>query len=1210
MKRRLALLTGVVLACVLVAAAVLLGTQAGARWLFGQLAARVPGLDAAAVDGSLAGTVRLTDLAWTDGRNRLHAAQVELALAPTDLLFAPRRIDRIAARGVVLALGAAPSDEPPTDAATPGDLPALAIGALGLQDARVVWPSGRETFVEASGALALSGRRITLDAASVRVDDWTLAGAATLDLDRAQFLAAARIEVARATAPAIAATLDVTERAHTSAVVLVVRDALQARAEGDVAHDLARATVRVVLPRQDIEAVALASEVAAELTLDWDGERLRPRGRLSRGADEIAVHDGSLRPDASAVRVEGLALDWTGHGAVQADGVLPLADTGSWDLALRTEGLALPRDGAPPLQVRGQLQMSGPRSTPRLVPALSLDAPGFPTASISGAVQVDAEGLRLESLALTTDGGVLSLDGVVGAVDGDEVALRARGLDPARFLPGWPGALDADLEWRGRLRDGPATGTLELQRLDGTLRGRALSGTGRLQFDDGVPGASTLQLAAGRARFSATLEAGARTGTARLDVPDLGDLAPGVAGRLEADWTRDAGDRLVARVDGLRAGGWRLLRGEVDLTLPRAADAALSGHVELESIERGALALRRVRATLDGTRAAHRVRLDAAHAEGALQARLEGRYADDGWRGTLAEVDANSGRLRIALREPAPLAWGAEGLRLAPACLDAAGGAACLDAEGTAASGRAGLLLDGWSLAALRPVWPALPELEGLVEGEVQLAWRDGAWVSGDLRVQSARGLARLPERPDLDLGYRGLALTGQWTPDGGRIDGGADLIPDGRIDLAATLTPGTDGVPGIDATLDLVVRQLDGIEAFTTMIADPEGEIRGQLRLQGGALPRSISGALALTGFTAQVPSRAIRVRDGVLVLAGVPGQLLVRGSVVSGDGTLTLDGRIDTGDPVPTLLRLGGKDFRFSNTPTLSLVATPDLTLAHRDGRWQLDGRLDIPRARVDASKLEGGVDRSPDVVVADAEQPGEPPRPWRARVKVVLGDDVRLEGFGFDGTLAGELDISQRQGAQAVANGEITLRGRYQAYGQRLQIERGGLRYANSPLAEPTLDLRAERKVRDRTVALQITGNALRPESQIVAGQGLSDSEALALLVTGRPLNQAGADDRERLSDAASALGTVGSDLLTRNLRGRLGLDELGVSNDTGLDGEAFTLGKYLSPRLYVGYGIGLLTRGEVFTVRYLVTDRIELEASAGASTRAAVNWRLER
>jgi translocation and assembly module TamB len=129
-------------------------------------------------------------------------------------------------------------------------------------------------------------------------------------------------------------------------------------------------------------------------------------------------------------------------------------------------------------------------------------------------------------------------------------------------------------------------------------------------------------------------------------------------------------------------------------------------------------------------------------------------------------------------------------------------------------------------------------------------------------------------------------------------------------------------------------------------------------------------------------------------------------------------------------------------------------------------------------------------------------------------------------------------------------------------------------------------------------------------VVAAPGTSDSEALALLVTGRPLNRAGAEDRERLSDASAALGAVGSQLLTRSLGGRLGLDEIGVSNDTRLDGEAFTLGKYLSPRLYVGYGIGILTRGEVFTVRYLVTDRIELEANAGATQRAAVNWRIER
>jgi translocation and assembly module TamB len=591
--------------------------------------------------------------------------------------------------------------------------------------------------------------------------------------------------------------------------------------------------------------------------------------------------------------------------------------------------------------------------------------------------------------------------------------------------------------------------------------------------------------------------------------------------------------------------------------------------------------------------------------------RLDGGWRDDGWRGRLAQLDVGATGATLRLQEPVALRAGVAGAELERACLDTTGGTLCLAASHAAGSGRFDAALDGLSLAALR-AWigdDRLPAMEGLASGTAEATWSGGALRSASLRLQSPRGLARLPRRPDLDLGYRDLLLEGSWDGASGRLDGGAVLVPEGRIELAAELTS-VDGRLGWDATVDLRVSDLSGVEAFTTAIAEPEGELRGQLRLRGGALPASTSGALALTGFTAQVPGQALRLREGVLVLAGVPGQLVLRGSVVSGDGTLSIDGRIDRDDPVPAILRLGGTGVRIANTPNLSLLASPDLTLALRDGRWQLDGTVDIPRARINAARIETGASRSPDVMVVDDPATAAPQRPWRARVRVTLGDDVRLTGFGFDGSLAGALDVSQRQGAQALASGEVTVRGRYDAYGQRLTIERGGLRWANSPLGEPTLDLRAERRVRGETVALEVRGSALRPESRVVAGPGVSDSDALALLVTGRPLNRAGAADREQLSDAAAALGAVGSEMLTRGLRGRLGLDEIGVSSDTRLDGEAFTFGKFLSPRLYVGYGIGILTRGEVFTVRYLVTDRIEVEANAGQTQRAAVNWRIER
>ena len=78
----------------------------------------------------------------------------------------------------------------------------------------------------------------------------------------------------------------------------------------------------------------------------------------------------------------------------------------------------------------------------------------------------------------------------------------------------------------------------------------------------------------------------------------------------------------------------------------------------------------------------------------------------------------------------------------------------------------------------------------------------------------------------------------------------------------------------------------------------------------------------------------------------------------------------------------------------------------------------------------------------------------------------------------------------------------------------------------------------------------------------------------------------------------------------LNERTGLDA-GVSDSTALGGAAFTVGKYLSPKLYLSYGVGLFTPGEVVSLKYLFNKRWNFEAqNATTGNRAGINYRWEK
>src|SRR5690606_33560369 len=148
-----------------------------------------------------------------------------------------------------------------------------------------------------------------------------------------------------------------------------------------------------------------------------------------------------------------------------------------------------------------------------------------------------------------------------------------------------------------------------------------------------------------------------------------------------------------------------------------------------------------------------------------------------------------------------------------------------------------------------------------------------------------------------------------------------------------------------------------------------------------------------------------------------------------------------------------------------------------------------------------------------------------------------------------------------------------GTNRAYGQQLAIESGVLRFAG-PYDDPALDIIAIRpNLRDQRVGVQILGTAQRPQVKLVSDPDLPDSEKLAWLVLGRPATGAGAEAAV-LQQAALALLAGDGEGVGSRLAGFLGLDQLDIV-DRGESGDALSLGKRLSNRLYVNYERGLLS-----------------------------------
>ncbi len=399
--------------------------------------------------------------------------------------------------------------------------------------------------------------------------------------------------------------------------------------------------------------------------------------------------------------------------------------------------------------------------------------------------------------------------------------------------------------------------------------------------------------------------------------------------------------------------------------------------------------------------------------------------------------------------------------------------------------------------------------------------------------------------------------------------------------------------------------------------LENPKGVVDADLRLGGTvAAPRAI-GSAELRGAQVDVPRLGIEVRQIDLVAkSDEAGILQLQGSATSGGGKVTIAGDVPL-DARPSRITVAGRRFLVSDTKEARVFVSPDIQIAMEYPRVDVTGDVEIPETAIDQQKRQrAAIPISDDVfIVPPSEEGAQAPRQalaLHARVRVILGDKVNVKAFGFTGRPTGSLLVIEEPGKATVAVGELEVRdGIYKAYGQDLTLDRGRVVFAGGPLDNPGLDLRAYRKADDGTVAgMNIRGTLKSPQATLYSEPPMGESEALAYLLLGRPLGQTSPQEGDMLANAANSLGLKGGNLLAKKLAARFGLEEARVETTGGLREASLVVGKYLSPRLYVTYGLGLFEPVSTFRIRYLLGRDWTLQAEQGEETSADFLYTVER
>jgi translocation and assembly module TamB len=228
----------------------------------------------------------------------------------------------------------------------------------------------------------------------------------------------------------------------------------------------------------------------------------------------------------------------------------------------------------------------------------------------------------------------------------------------------------------------------------------------------------------------------------------------------------------------------------------------------------------------------------------------------------------------------------------------------------------------------------------------------------------------------------------------------------------------------------------------------------------------------------------------------------------------------------------------------------------------------------------------------------------------VTVSLGESVQLQAMGFQGRLAGELRVFGNTSDILLGNGEIKIQeGTYLAYRQLLHVDDGSIRFAGGAIDNPELDIKAVRKGKDVKAGLHIQGYASSPQAQLFSDPEMSQDNILAYLILGKPVDQASATDAALLASAATGMGLQNGAMIGDQIASTFGLDEFSITGDSA-ESAGVQVGKYLSPKLYLSYGIGVFESVSTVELRYQLSKIWSLKAESGTESGVDLLYTYER
>ncbi|MCT8088348.1 translocation/assembly module TamB domain-containing protein [Acinetobacter sp. C_4_1] len=821
---------------------------------------------------------------------------------------------------------------------------------------------------------------------------------------------------------------------------------------------------------------------------------------------------------------------------------------------------------------------------------------------------------------------------------------------PHYFVSSVRGELSGNVKTEGVWSDSLKRINIQKLNIAGIINNKPVRGTGNLAMviNSNQKGFLPQQFEANNLYLSYAKNQVQATGNAqnlrlKINAPALYEIYSGLRGRAYGYLNVQSQPRLQATANlAVDDFGFNQLfsvkKLRIQGELPTSELTPTLMTAKMDNLRSGAREIQHGEISLAGTRKAHILKIQAQNRISKFYVQLAGGFnAKNDWLGQIQNGDFDSLRARLVQRQNASVIYSSakSELFVGAHCWSSQQSQLCFDQpiRVSKTRGNVSFITQNVDLNDFAAFMPEGLEITGKVNGYAKAAWVKGAKPKIDARLVTRSGVIGLAAEDPQDVGstlkYNEIAVVAKSVAEGLqlRLDVKTPEIGTGYANVI--IDPYTKSMP---MRGEIAFDQVQ-LKVFKPFIQDVRS-MAGNLSFAG-----KIGGTLTQPLFNGEM-----RLKDGAISMISLPVNLTniqvyssirqdhatINGAFNSGQGAGALTGSVNWKDDPRIQLHLKGENLLMRQAPLITAVVTPDLSLdvLPFKKKLSLSGKVDVPRALISMPEASAPViNVSSDVRIVREGQDQlailRAARPWdiRADVMVNLGNQVIFQGFDSRIPLAGRLYLSQRGLETAMrANGAIGVsqRVKIEAYGQSLDLNRAIARF-NGPLYNPTLDIDANKTVQGSLVGVRVTGTATSPNIQVYNDAGLSEQEALNAIITGR-INEGASgisqeagfrsDVNNTIAAAGISMGLGGTRALTNQIGRTFGLSGLALdAQGTGDDTQVSVTG-YITPDLFIRYGVGVFTPVNKLTLRYQMNKRLYLEASQSLERAIDVfyNWRF--